>query len=613
LVAAEADGESDFEQIALRVSKDFGRTVSADNVRFFVEERLRPLGVLAATNGSSAKLPRAKPALALRFRTPLVPEGVVQAFTAVFRPLFFAPVVIVMLAGFAALDFWLFFIHGISQSAVELLYRPENFLVVFGLAILSASFHELGHATACRYGGANPGRIGVGIYIAWPVFYNDVTDAYRLSKAGRLRVDLGGVYFNAIFVLATAGAYFLTKSEPLLFACFIQQLGMLYQFMPFVRLDGYYLVSDLTGVPDLFARIKPTLKSVVPGRRPNERMRELKPWVRVVVTAWVLTTIPALLYLFATLAINAPLMYTTAWDSFFVHYDKVRSALGDGRVVEVMGGLVQIVLLIIPVAGVTLTFALFGKRLSGALWSWFRGILSRWTDKGQGRGTPDDLTGSLVSLLDPSSRASEAYRTLRANLLYAFVDHPPQVIVVSSPGSEEGKSTTCANLGVALAQVDKNVLIVDGDLRRPAMHRIFGVSNAFGLVSVLVGERGLQDACQEVLPGLRVLTAGPAPPNPAELLSSRRYAELVRRLRGDFDYVLVDTPPMDRVSDPVILAIHGDGILLVVDARNTRKGSVRRSMKELEAVGANVLGTVMNNGEVAGGGSYGGYLSPRSA
>ncbi len=150
LVAAEADGERDFEQIALRVSKDFGRTLSADNVRFLVEELLRPLGVLAATNGSSAKLPRAKPMLALTFRTPLVPEGVVQAFTAVFRPLFFAPVVIVMLAGFAALDFWLFFIHGISQSAVELLYRPENFLVVFGLAILSATFHEIGHATACR-------------------------------------------------------------------------------------------------------------------------------------------------------------------------------------------------------------------------------------------------------------------------------------------------------------------------------------------------------------------------------------------------------------------------------------------------------------------------------
>jgi putative peptide zinc metalloprotease protein len=375
LVAAEADGESDFEQIAPRVSKDFGRTVSADIVRYLVEERLRPLGVLAATNGSSTMLPRAKlGALALWFRTPMVPEGVVQAFTAVFRPLFFAPVVIVVLAGFAALDFWLFFIHGISWSAVVVvLYRPENFLPVFGLAILAASFHELGHATACRYSGAKPGRIGAGIYLMWMVFYSDVTDAYRLSKAGRLRVDLGGVYFNAIFALVTAGAYFLTKSEVLLIAVFIQQLGMLYQFMPFVRLDGYYVVSDLTGVPDLFARIKPTLKSMIPGRRTDRRVNELKPWVRVVVTVWVLITIPALIYLFARLTINAPSMYTTAWDSFLVNYDIVLSAFGEGKVVDGVAGLVRIVLLIFPVAGLPLLYVLIGKRLSGALWSWLGG------------------------------------------------------------------------------------------------------------------------------------------------------------------------------------------------------------------------------------------------
>jgi putative peptide zinc metalloprotease protein len=358
------------------VSKDFGRTVSADIVRYLVEERLRPLGVLAATNGSSTMLPRAKlGVLALWFRTPMVPEGVVQAFTAVFRPLFFAPVVIVVLAGFAALDFWLFFIHGISWSTVvEALYRPENFLTVFGLGILAASFHELGHATACRYGGAKPGRIGAGIYLIWPVFYSDVTDAYRLSKAGRLRVDLGGVYFNAIFWLAIAGAYFLTESEVLLIAVFFGQLAMLYQFMPFVRLDGYYVVSDLTGVPDLFARIKPTLRSMIPGRGTDTRvLGELKPWVRVAITAWVLITIPALIYLLARLTINAPFMYTTAWDSFLVNYDIVLSAFGEGRVVGGVAGLIRIVLLIFPVVGLPLLYALIGKRLSEALWSWLGG------------------------------------------------------------------------------------------------------------------------------------------------------------------------------------------------------------------------------------------------
>ncbi len=372
LVAAEADGQKDYGQIALRVSRPFGRTVSADNVRFLVEERLRPLGVLAATDAAithqPAKLPRAKPVLALSWRVPILPAGAARALARVFRPLFFAPVVVAVLAGFAALDSWLFFVHGLNHSARQVLYQPELFLMIFGLGVFSDLFHECGHATACHHGGAKPGKLGVGIYLVWPVFYSDVTEAYRLGRTGRLRTDLGGVYFDAIFSLATAGAYFLSGFEPLLLVIFLQQVQMLYQFMPFLRLDGYYLVSDITGVPDLFARIRPILASMIPGSRPGRQVEELKPWARAVVTAWVLAVIPVLLCLLAVLIVSAPQLYATAWDSFFVHYDKVRDALGGGRVAEAMAGLLQVGLLVIPVAGVTLTFALVGKGLSTALW-----------------------------------------------------------------------------------------------------------------------------------------------------------------------------------------------------------------------------------------------------
>jgi putative peptide zinc metalloprotease protein len=372
LVAAEADGQKDYGQIALRVSSEFGRTVSADNVRFLVEERLRPLGVLAATDGKGsdqpAKLPRAKPVLALTWRVPILPAGAARALARVFGPLFFAPVVITVLAGLAALDFWLFFVHGLSQSARQVLYQPELFLMVFGLSFLSGLFHECGHAAACYYGGAKPGKLGVGIYLVWPVFYSDVTDAYRLGRAGRLRTDLGGVYFDVIFSLATADAYLLTGFEPLLLVIFIQQLQMLYQFMPFVRLDGYYLVSDITGVPDLFARIKPILGSMVLGRRTDRRVEELKPWARAVVTAWVLAVIPVLLCLLVVLIVSAPQLYATAWDSFFVHFDKVQVAFAEGRMVEVMAGVLQTLLLVIPVVGVTLTLALVAKGLCTVLW-----------------------------------------------------------------------------------------------------------------------------------------------------------------------------------------------------------------------------------------------------
>jgi capsular exopolysaccharide synthesis family protein len=208
--------------------------------------------------------------------------------------------------------------------------------------------------------------------------------------------------------------------------------------------------------------------------------------------------------------------------------------------------------------------------------------------------SPEQFLG-LATIADPMGPVAEAYRTLRTNLFYALVDEPPRVIVLTSPGPKEGKSLTCANLGVVLAQAGKRTLILDCDLRRPTMHRVFGLRNFQGLVDVLTGERASHELWHEPIPGLKVLTSGPLPPNPAETLSSRRFAELLAKAREEFDYVLIDAPPVGAVSDPIILATQGDGVLVVLDAQGTRKGSLRQSLKSLEAVGANVLGTVMNN------------------
>ena len=216
---------------------------------------------------------------------------------------------------------------------------------------------------------------------------------------------------------------------------------------------------------------------------------------------------------------------------------------------------------------------------------------------------------SLVTVADPLSPAAEAYRTLRTNLLYAFVDDPPRVIVLTSAGSKEGKSTTCANLGVALAQADKNTLVIDCDLRRPKMHLAFGARNFRGLVDVIAGESDMREAWQEPLPNLKLLTSGTVPPNPAELLGSRRFADFLRGVREVFDYILIDSPPIGAVSDPIILSTQGDAVLLVVDAQRTRKSALRQSLRSLEAVEANVIGTVMNRTEASktGYGSYQAY------
>ena len=122
---------------------------------------------------------------------------------------------------------------------------------MLGSVVVATAFHELGHASACRYGGARPGVMGVGVYLVWPAFYCDVTDAYRLNRAGRLRTDLGGVYFNALFALLCGGVYAATGEEAALLAAFVQHILLLQQLLPLLRFDGYYVLSDLTGVPDI--------------------------------------------------------------------------------------------------------------------------------------------------------------------------------------------------------------------------------------------------------------------------------------------------------------------------------------------------------------------------
>jgi capsular exopolysaccharide synthesis family protein len=208
------------------------------------------------------------------------------------------------------------------------------------------------------------------------------------------------------------------------------------------------------------------------------------------------------------------------------------------------------------------------------------------------------VSASLVTLLDPNSAAAGAYHVLGSNLHYSLTDMPSKIIVLTSPGPGEGKSAVCANLGVVLAEAENSVLIVDCDLRKPAVHGVFGLRNLHGLENVLSGDRNPDEVRQEMIPGLRIVTSGPIPPYPAELLASRRFKEFLRQASKEFDYVLLNSPPMSVIPDSLVLTAQGDGVLVVLDARKTRKEALRRAVRSLEGVHANVLGTVMGNVEV---------------
>jgi putative peptide zinc metalloprotease protein len=425
LVAEHADGNRSNDEIGSRVSEAVQRGVDGAAVGMLAEN-LRALGVLAASDGTSPPIQKSDPLLALKFKSAVVPERLTRALTTIFRPLFLPPVVVAVVLGMVALDVWLLAIHGISPGLRAVIYNPALLLALLGGVVLATAFHEIGHATACRYGGARPGVMGVGIYVVWPAFYTDVTDAYRLGKAGRLRTDLGGIYFNAIFALALAGLYAVTSFEPLLLLVLIQNFAMIQQLLPLLRLDGYYIISDLTGVPDMFSRIKPVLQSLLPGRKPSEGVTELKPWVRWVVTAYVLTVVPVLLLSFVLMILHAPRAFATAYDSLGVQWDKLSAA--DGFLPGAAGG-IQLALLVLPCAGIALTTARVGGRLGGAAWSWSDGepvrrtglvtaaaaglalVAFTWWPNGEYRpiqpGERGTIQGALASLAEvPSGRPS---------------------------------------------------------------------------------------------------------------------------------------------------------------------------------------------------------------
>ena len=204
---------------------------------------------------------------------------------------------------------------------------------------------------------------------------------------------------------------------------------------------------------------------------------------------------------------------------------------------------------------------------------------------------------SLVTLTSPRSPVSEAYRTLRTNLEFSSLDEPLRTMVVTSPGPEEGKSTTLANLAVTLAHAEKRVILVDCDLRRPSQHEIFGLSNGVGLTTMVVDEEAMRDPplLETGVEGLQLLPSGPLPPNPSELVGSRRMAEIISALSERADIVLFDAPPVIAVTDAAVLASRVDGVLLVIKAGATKRDHAKRAKALLDKVNAHVVGAVLNN------------------
>lgn len=219
--------------------------------------------------------------------------------------------------------------------------------------------------------------------------------------------------------------------------------------------------------------------------------------------------------------------------------------------------------------------------------------------------TTKDSAAGLVALLEPKSAAAEAYRALRTNIQFASPDKPVHTILATSTSPDDGKSTTIANLAITFAASGSNTVLIDADLRRPHLHTIFGLSNEAGLTTLVAEMSRRKDGTMPSLPlqttqvdNLKVLTSGPVPPNPAEILGSKRMAEILEALKGQAEYILIDTPPIIAVTDAAILSPRVDGVLLVVNAGKTRRDLAIKARDLLQQINANILGVVLNNAQI---------------
>lgn len=401
VVASHLDGRSSMEEIAGRVSQEYGRTLDAEGVQFLVTAKLRPMGIAAeavaddtgehvsfglpATTTASAPLrpapeareprpapepreaplpaphaptapparllPRANPLLALRFRGTLIPASATRFLARLLAPFFYGPVVVLGIVGLVVADVWLLRQASLTGAVDSILVDPPMLLSVIGILLGATVVHELGHAAACRYGGATPGKIGVAVYIVYPAFFTDVTQSYRLGRAGRVRTDLGGVYFNALTIAGLTAVYAHTQSPAVLLAIVFVHVEALQQLLPLGRLDGYFVVADLVGVPDLFGRIGPILRSALPGRQAHPKVAELRRSARVVVTLWVVVTGPIMVGILGFMLWNAPAITAQVVDAMSREWTLLQASIDARDVAGITLAALSLILLPLPLLG----------------------------------------------------------------------------------------------------------------------------------------------------------------------------------------------------------------------------------------------------------------------
>jgi putative peptide zinc metalloprotease protein len=369
------NGERTLEEVAAKSTESTEWLVSADDVRYLLESKLIPMGLVVAEEQTAAPSDRSEGrgssplAFGMRVRLlgPRAMRPVIKVLQALFAPFVFVP----MLVAIVLVHAWVYLSHGVWGGIEDVLRTPGLLLVVLAMALAAGIFHEFGHASALRYGGGEPQEMGAGIYLIYPAFYTDTTDNYRLGRWARVRTDVGGFYFYLIFTLGVIALFFVTgqQFEFLLFFVLLINLNIVYQCLPVVRFDGYWALADLTGIPDFFSQMGAFLRSAlpVPGWK-GAKLPNLKPWVKGVFTAYTIVTVPVLvglLYLFVT---RLPAIVTTAWHSLLGQASKFSQALEAGSYLGMVTSFTQASILALQMLGVAYLLYSLARIVAVSVW-----------------------------------------------------------------------------------------------------------------------------------------------------------------------------------------------------------------------------------------------------
>jgi putative peptide zinc metalloprotease protein len=439
LVAASADGDHTVEDLARQVSCP-DRPITALEISYLIDHKLKPLGLVQDECDAYPPAPRADPLLSLAARRVFLPARAVNVIASVFRFLFVPPVILAVLLGLGALDAWIVVTHQLTSGLGHVVVTPRLLLTVLGLIVATTLFHEWGHAAGCKYGGGSPGAIGMAIYLIFPAFFTNVTDSYRLDRRGRLRTDLGGVYFNAIFIIAAGVAYVFIDNPALILVIVLTHLEMIQQMLPVVRLDGYYVLADLVGVPDLFARIRPILMSVFRRGKPDPRVTELSPRTRAVVTSWVLLVVPVLLTSLGLLLIHMPHLIHQNWTSAHSDWRDLSAAVRRSEVVSALLATVSLLVTAIPVAGLSILLVRSLARASKAV----PGLVTRWASSRR----PKNATVAEIPISGPGGTGAGSRLSVGAAVTAALLLAP------GLPMGQHSNRTTATNTVVVASRTD---------------------------------------------------------------------------------------------------------------------------------------------------------------